>query len=217
MNSFLPGMMARHYRDSRMVVLSTGNVYPYVGAGVRVGEDTPVGPVGEYAQSCLGRERICQYFSQQNKTPMTLVRLNYANEPRYGILVDLTLKIMHGEPIDLSVPAVNLIWQRDANDYIVRAITLAQSPPMILNVTGPETVVVREAAAEIGRILGRRPRFAAAEGTACLLSDASCCFERFGPPSTGLKEMVAMIVSWVAAGKPTLNKPTKYDVRDGRF
>ncbi|MBE0537477.1 MAG: NAD(P)-dependent oxidoreductase [Phycisphaerae bacterium] len=217
MNAYLPGAMAQHYKDSRIVVLSTGNVYPYVDAGTRVSEGTPVDPVGEYAQSCLGRERICQYFSQQNRTPMTLVRLNYANEPRYGILVDLTLKIMHDEPIDLSVPAVNLIWQRDANDYIVRAITLTQSPPTILNLAGSETVMVREAAAEIGRMLGKSPRFAAAEGTKCLLSDASYCFEQFGLPATGLREMIAMIASWVAAGKATLNKPTKYDVRDGRF
>jgi len=217
MNSYLPGMMAERYSDSRMVVLSTGNVYPYVDVATRVGEDTSVGPVGEYAQSCLGRERICEFFSRSNGTPMTLVRLNYANEPRYGILVDLTLKIMHDEAIDLTVPAVNLIWQRDANDYIARSITLAQSPPAVINLTGPETVMVRDAAIEIGRLLGREPRFAGAAGAKCLLSDASCCFAKFGAPGTSLQEMIPMIVSWVGAGKAVLNKPTKYEVSDGRF
>ena len=218
LNSFLPGTVARYYKNARIVVLSTGNVYPFVDpscGGPR--EDVPPDPVGEYAQSCLGRERICQYFSQQNDTAMTIVRLNYANEPRYGIIVDLTLKIISGEPIDLSTPAVNLIWQRDANDYIVRAIAAAQSPPMIFNVTGAGTVMIRELASEIAGILNKQPVFMEKEEGGCLLSDASRCFERFGLPPTGLHEMVSMIVSWVAAGKEILSKPTKYDVRDGKF
>ena len=218
MNSFLPGRIAQLYRNSRIVVLSTGNVYPFMdSASPGATEDTPPDPVGEYAQSCLGRERICQYFSQQNDTPMTIVRLNYANEPRYGIIVDLTLTIINDEAIDLSTPAVNLIWQRDANDYIIRAITLAQSPPRILNVTGPGTIMIRELAGEIGRILNKEPRFMETEDGKCLLSDASSCFDKLGLPETGLHEMVSMIVSWVAGGKPLLSKPTKYDVRDGKF
>ncbi len=218
LNSFLPGTIAHRYRNARIVVLSTGNVYPFVDpacGGSR--EDAPSDPVGEYAQSCLGRERICEYFSQRNKTAMTIVRLNYANEPRYGIIVDLALKIMHDEPIDLNTPAVNLIWQRDANDYIIRAAALAQSPPAILNVAGPEIVMIRQLANEIGQILDRRPRFTEKEKGKCLLSDASHCFERFGFPETSLQEMVSTIVSWVSAGKPVLSKPTKYDVRDGKF
>ena len=218
LNSFLPGTIAQYYKDSKIVVLSTGNVYPYVDTACgRVREDTSPAPVGEYAQSCLGRERICQYFSEQNNTPMTIIRLNYANEPRYGIIVDLTLKIIHYEPIELSIPAVNLIWQRDANDYIARSITLAQSPPRILNVTGPETIIIRELANQIGKIINKEPRFTVTEGTTCLLSDASYCFERLGFPETGLQEMLSMIVPWVASGKPILNKPTKYDVSDGKF
>ncbi|HPD47285.1 MAG TPA: NAD(P)-dependent oxidoreductase [Anaerohalosphaeraceae bacterium] len=217
MNTFLPGTMAQHYKDSRLVVLSTGNVYPYVAPTACVTEDTPPDPLGEYAQSCLGRERICEYFSRQNGTPMTLIRLNYANEPRYGILVDLAQKIINGGAVDLTVPAVNLIWQRDANDYIARAITLAQSPPTILNVTGAETVSVRAAAAQIGRLLGKEPKFSSPEGPKGLLSDASRCFEQFGRPVTRLEDMISMIVSWFAAGKPTLNKPTKYEVYDGKF
>ena len=218
LNSYLPGRMAEVYQKSRMVVLSTGNVYPFV-SPARGGaqESEAPDPCGEYAQSCLGRERVCQHFSQENQTPMTIVRLNYANEPRYGIIVDLSLKISQGVPIDLSMPAVNLIWQRDANDYIARAITLAESPPRILNVTGPEDLKVRELADRIGERLGKAPRFTGEEGTACLLSDASSCFKTLGRPATSLDEMIANIVSWVASGKPVLNKPTKYEVRDGKF
>ncbi|MCD6392490.1 MAG: NAD(P)-dependent oxidoreductase [Planctomycetes bacterium] len=218
LNSFLPGRIAQLYKNSRIVALSTGNVYPFVDpadGGSR--EDMTCDPVGEYAQSCLGRERICQYFSLQNNTPMTIARLNYANEPRYGIIVDLTLKIMNDEPINPGTPAVNLIWQRDANDYIVRAIALARSPAMVLNVTGPEIVMVRRLATDIAKILDRKPAFLAKEEGRCLLSDACQCFEKLGPPETSLHEMVSMIVSWVAAGKPVLSKPTKYDVHDGKF
>jgi nucleoside-diphosphate-sugar epimerase len=218
LNSFLPGRMAQHYRNAHMVVLSTGNVYPFVDpAQGGTKEDALPDPCGEYAQSCLGRERVCQYFSQQNQTSMTLVRLNYANEPRYGIIVDLTLKILQDDPIDLGMAAVNLIWQRDANDYIVRAINLARSPACILNVTGPDIVRIRELAGHIGRQLNREPRFSGEEGRSCLLSDAAYCFERLGVPATPLQDMIAMIVSWVASGKPLLHKPTKYHVRNGEF
>jgi nucleoside-diphosphate-sugar epimerase len=218
LNSYLPGRMAEYYRDASMVVLSTGNVYPFVdphGGGVR--ESRTPEPCGEYAQSCLGRERICEHFSQAHQTPMTIVRLNYANEPRYGIIVDLTQRMLRDEPIDLGMPAANLIWQRDANDYIARAITLARVPARILNVTGPETVWIRDLAERIGRHLGQTPRFTGAEGKACLLSDAADCFAHFGFPDLDLEQMVAAIVPWVAQGKAVLNKPTKYEVRDGQF
>ncbi|MCH8216211.1 MAG: NAD(P)-dependent oxidoreductase [Planctomycetes bacterium] len=218
LNSYLPGRMAELYREARLVVLSTGNVYPFVNPaqGGAQESDSP-DPRGEYAQSCLGRERVCQYFSQENQTPMTIVRLNYANEARYGIIVDLSFKIMQEVPIDLSMAAVNLIWQRDANDYIARAITLAQSPARILNVTGPEIVKIRDLAGQIGELLGKAPQFTGEEGTACLLSDASECFDQLGHPATSLDEMIAAIVPWVASGKPVLNKPTKYEIRDGQF
>ncbi|MCF7973116.1 MAG: epimerase [Phycisphaerae bacterium] len=218
LNSYLPGRMAEVYRKARLVILSTGNVYPFVApatGGSR--EDMSPDPCGEYAQSCLGRERVCQYFSQVNHTPMTLVRLNYANEPRYGIIVDLTVKILQEKPIDLGIAAVNLIWQRDANDTIARAITLAQSPAQILNVTGPEIVMIRDLADRIGRVLGKTPHYSGTEGEACLLSDASLCFGRLGVSGMSLDDMVAAIVPWVAAGKTVLNKPTKYEVQDGKF
>jgi len=218
MNSYMPALVARHYKDLRIVAYSTGNVYPLVETtgGGAIEQISPA-PVGEYAQSCLGRERMFEYFSQLYKTPVTLVRLNYANEPRYGIIVDLTSKILNDEPIDLTMGAVNLIWQRDANDYIIRAITLTKSPPAILNVTGPDTIPIRRLAEQIGQTLGKKPKFISHEAPSALLSNASYCHSTFGPPQTTLEQMVAMIVKWVAAGKKTLNKPTKYEIRNGKF
>jgi nucleoside-diphosphate-sugar epimerase len=218
LNSFLPGMVARHYKDARIVAFSTGNVYPLVdinSSGAQ--EDTIPEPVGEYAQSCLGRERMFEYFSQLHKTPVTIVRLNYANEPRYGIIIDLTQKILNDEPIDLTMGAVNLIWQRDANDYIIQAISLAKSPSAILNVTGPDTVPIRQLAEIIGKELNKEPKFVSQEAQTALLSNASYCFSLFGNPKTTLKEMVSVIAKWVTSGKKVLNKPTKYDIRDGKF
>jgi len=218
LNSFVPTLIAQHYRDARIVVFSTGNVYPFVDIDSGgASEETAPAPVGEYAQSCLGRERVFQYFSQLYNTPITIIRLNYSNEPRYGIIVDLTLKILNDEPIDLTMGAVNLIWQRDANDYIIRSVSLAQSPPAVLNVTGPDTVPIRKLAEQIGKQLNREPKFVSREARTALLSDASYCFSMFGYPKTTLDEMVSAIVNWVASGKKVLNKPTKYDIRDGKF
>ena len=218
LNSFVPALVARHYKDSRIVAYSTGNVYPLVettGGGAT--EETTTEPIGEYAQSCLARERMFEYFSQLYKTPVTLIRLNYANEPRYGIIVDLTSKILNDEPVDLTMGAVNLIWQRDANDYIIRAISLAKSPAAVLNVTGPDTIPIRSLAEQIGKILDKKPKFISHEAPSALLSDASYCLSTFGLPQTTLEQMVSMIAKWVSAGKKTLNKPTKYDIRDGKF
>ncbi|MHC4242985.1 MAG: NAD-dependent epimerase/dehydratase family protein [Planctomycetota bacterium] len=218
MNSFLPGLIAKHYKNSRIVVFSTGNVYPLV--DINSGgpsEDTAPEPVGEYAQSCLGRERMFEYFSQLNNTPVTIIRLNYANEPRYGIIVDLARRIINYEPIDLTMGAVNLIWQRDANDYIIRSISLAKSPPTILNVTGQDILLVRKLAEQIGKELKIKPRFVSQKAQTALLSNASLCINKFGPPQTELREMISLIVKWVASGKTVLNKPTKYNIRDGKF
>jgi nucleoside-diphosphate-sugar epimerase len=218
MNSYMPTLVARHYKASRIVAYSTGNVYPLVDiAGGGATEETGPEPIGEYAQSCLGRERMFEYFSQLNKTPVTLIRLNYANEPRYGIIVDLTLRILNDEPIDLTMGAVNLIWQRDANDYIIRSISLAKSPPAVLNVTGPQMIPIRRLAEQIGEALGKKPKFVSKEAASALLSNASYCINTFGLPQTSLEQMVSMIAGWVAAGKETLNKPTKYEIRNGKF
>jgi len=218
MNVYMPALVARRFSDSRIVALSTGNVYPFVpvdGGGAT--EKTPTGPVGEYAQSCLGRERIFQFFSGENGTPVTLIRLNYANEPRYGIIVDITRKILAGEPVDLTMGHVNLIWQGDANNLIARSQALASSPAAVLNVTGPATVRVRDLAERIAGLVGREARFIGAESPTALLSDAGACFASLGRPTVSLEEMTEAIVRWVASGKPVLGKPTKFQVRDGRF
>jgi len=208
LNSFVAGLVAQHYKDSRIVIFSTGNVYPLVDINSGgASEETAPDPVGEYAQSCLGRERIL----------MTIIRLNYANEPRYGIIVDVTRRILNSEPIDLTTGAVNLIWQRDALQFIIRSISLAKSPPAILNVTGPDTVLVRQLAEQIGQELSTKPKFTSREAKTALLSNASFCFSMFGYPQTTLEEMVSLIAKWVASGKTVLNKPTKYDIRNGKF
>ena len=218
MNAYMPALAARRYCQSQIVAFSTGNVYPFTDVAAGGSRETdPPAPVGEYAQSCLGRERIFQFFSERFGTPVTLIRLNYANEPRYGILVDLTLRILHDEPIDLTMGAVNLIWQGDANNYIVQSLAMADSPPAILNVAGPQTLVVRDLASRIGTMLGKEPRFCSHEAPTALLSNASLCCERFGPPPTSLDAMLEAIVPWVAEGRRVLGKPTKYDARDGRF
>jgi nucleoside-diphosphate-sugar epimerase len=218
MNVYMPALVAQRYKQARIVALSTGNVYPFtrVASGGPRETDLP-DPVGEYAQSCLGRERMFQHFSQRFGTAVTLIRLNYSNELRYGILVDLTLKVLHGEPIDVTMGAVNLIWQGDANNYIIRALAIAKSPPAILNVTGPETLHVRDLAGRIGKVLGKEPRLVSQEAETALLSNASHCCGLFGPPAMSLDEMIQAIVPWVAAGRPVLSKPTKFAVRDGRF
>ncbi len=218
MNVYVPALVARRFAKSRIVALSTGNVYPFsdTGSAGSREQDMP-SPVGEYAQSCLGRERMFQYFSQVHGTASTLIRLNYANEPRYGITVDVTSKILRDEPIDVTMGYVNVIWQGDANNYIAQSLSLAASPPAILNVAGPDVIRVRDLATQIGKRLGKEPRFAAQEAATALLSDSSLCVEQFGPPEMSLDEMISEIVDWVAAGKTVLNKPTKYDVRDGKF
>jgi hypothetical protein len=153
-----------------------------------------------------------QHFSQRFGTPVTLIRLNYANELRYGILVDLTLKVLHGEPIDVTMGAVNLIWQGDANNYIIRALGIAKSPPAVLNVTGAQTLYVRDLAGRIGKVLGKEPRFVSQEADTALLSNASQCCGLFGPPAMTLDEMIQAIVPWVAAA-PVLKPPSSLRAR----
>jgi nucleoside-diphosphate-sugar epimerase len=218
MNALVPAFVAEEFRDSRIVVFSTGNVYPFVAtASGGAAEDTGPAPVGEYAQSCLARERMFQYGSARWGTPVTIVRLNYANEPRYGVLVDLAERILRGDEIDLAMGHVNVIWQGDANAYIASSVELAATPPAVLNVAGPDTLRVRDLAAAVGRLLGRTPRLVGTEQPTALLSNASRCVALYGPPRTSLAAMTESIAAWVAAGRRTLGKATKFQVRDGHF
>lgn len=216
-NTFLAGDAARHFRGSRIVAFSTGNVYPLtpVASGGPM-EESPTGPVGEYAQSCLGRERMFEYFSRRHGTPVTLIRLNYAVELRYGVLLDIARKVAGGEAIDLRTGHFNLIWQGDANAYTLRAFGLCASPPAALNVTGP-LAAVREVAEQLGERLGRRPVFTGAQEPTALISNPAKCRALFGPPRVQLDALIDWTAHWVKSGGATLGKPTHFETRDGKF
>jgi dTDP-4-dehydrorhamnose reductase len=217
-NTFLPGQIAARYRDSRIVALSSGNVYPLtpvVGGGAT--EATPPGPIGEYAQSCLGRERILEHASRTAGTPMALVRLNYAIDLRYGVLHDLAQRVCDQQPVDLSMGCVNVVWQGDANAVVLRSLLHCDSPPAVLNLTGPETISVRWLATELGRRLGVEPTFVGEEAGTALLSNAGLCHQRFGYPSVPLLDMLDWTVEWIQGGGPSLDKPTHFQQRVGAF
>jgi len=217
-NTVLPTHVARRFASSRIVVFSTGNVYPLVDASSSGSLETdPTGPVGEYAQSCLGRERVFEYFSRENGTPCLLFRLNYATDLRYGVLADVARKVWSGEPVDLTVPNVNAIWQGDANSYAFRALGLVESPPAVLNVTGPGQVAVADAAQRFARRFGREARLAGEPGRAALLSDASRCRARLGEPEVSMDLLIEWTSAWVETGGRDLGKPTKFERSDGRF
>jgi hypothetical protein len=219
MNTYLPGLVAERYRNSRIVTFSTGNVYPLrpLKDGGAV-ETTPVGPVGEYAQSALGRERMFEYGSLRWRTPVVILRLNYAVELRYGVLVDIGRAVFERRPIDLCMPHVNVIWQRDANSWCLRSLAHCQSPPLVLNVTGPETLSVRELAFEFGQHFGVEPTFVSStEGSTALLSDTSKAQGLFGSPTVPPKQMIEWIANWIRDGGAVLNKPTHFQTRDGKF
>ncbi|MEV4893636.1 NAD-dependent epimerase/dehydratase family protein [Nonomuraea sp. NPDC050547] len=217
-NSYLPGRVADRFRHSRIAALSTGNVYPLtpVTSGGAT-EETKPDPVGEYAMSCLGRERVMEHFSEKYGTRLALIRLNYAVEMRYGVLVDLAQKIVAGEPIDLATGQVNVVWQGYANEVTLRALLHADAPPYLLNLTGPELVSVRQAARDLGRAIGKEPILVGEEAPTALLSNAGRCHRLFGYPELTPAELIEHTARWVSEGGPLLGKPTKFERRDGRF
>jgi nucleoside-diphosphate-sugar epimerase len=218
LNAWLPGAVAQRYRDARIVAFSTGNVYPLWPADSEgPAESDPVGPIGEYAQSTLARERVLEFFSRRNGTPMTILRLNYAIEPRYGVLRDLADAILEQRPIDLTMGHVNVIGQRDANAVALRCFHHCASPPFVLNLTGRPAVATRDLAEALGRRLGIEPRFRGSAGPTALLSNAKLMEQTFGRPETSLDEMIDQVASWVEQGGRSLGKPTHYEVREGRF
>ena len=217
-NTLVPARVAEHFAQSRMVVFSTGNVYPLVPAdGPGSSEDDPPAPVGEYAQSCLGRERVVEFVSRERNLRALIYRLNYAVDLRYGTLVDIARKVLAGEPIDLTMGFFNAIWQGDANSYALRSLELCSSPPAILNVTGPERISVRETAEWFGSTFGRPPRFVNTEGPVALLSDSSRCRALLGEPAVPLPVLRQWVAHWVRAGGASLDKPTHFEVTDGRY
>jgi nucleoside-diphosphate-sugar epimerase len=217
-NALLPAMVAERYSGSRIVAFSTGNVYPFV-AVARGGstEEMPTAPVGEYAQSALARERLFEYLSAKNGTPVAILRLNYAIDLRYGVLLDIAQKVFTRRPIDLTMGHVNVIWQGDANSACLRSLALCQSPARVLNLTGPETLAVRAIADQFGERFEVEPVLDGAESDTALLSNASRLNALLGPPSVGVAEMIEMIAHWVQAGRLCWSKPTHFETRSGRF
>jgi nucleoside-diphosphate-sugar epimerase len=217
-NCAVPAFVAHKFRGSRIVAFSTGNVYglvPVTSGGSR--ESDPLDPKGEYAMSCLGRERVCEHVSREWGVPMAVIRLNYATEMRYGVLVDLASKIAAGMPIDVTMGYFNTIWQADANAWALRAFDHVASPPFVLNVTGPEVVSVRQTAREFGALMNRPVTLVGEEAPEALLSDSRKAQALFGPPRVNAAQLIRWTADWIARGGPTLAKPTHFEVRDGRF
>ena len=217
-NTYLPGLVAERYRNSRIVAFSTGNVYPLrpVQEGGAV-ESTPCDAQGEYAQSALGRERMFEYGSHRWGTPVTILRLNYAVELRYGVLVDIGRAVFERRPIDLGMGSVNVIWQGDANSACLRSLAHCQSPPLLLNLTGHEILSVRHIAHEFGEHFGIEPSFAFEEAPTALLSDATKAHRLLGRPEVSTGEMIEWIADWIQQGGVMLGKPTHFQTRDGKF
>lgn len=218
MNTYLPAKVAEHYKDSRVVVFSTGNVYPltevFKGGAT---EQTRPEPMGEYGQSCLGRERIFQYFSAKHQTPILIYRLNYANDVKYGVLTEIAKSVLEERPIDLSMGNVNVIWQADANEFAIRSLLHCDVPAKLLNITGPENLSVRQLAAWYGSFFNKKPVFTGEESRNALLSNATESFRLFGYPNTTLKQMMEMIGEWLLNAGATINKPTHFQEREGNY
>ena len=218
MNCHLPALVCKKYSHSRIVAFSTGNVYgltPVAGGG-SLETDAP-NPVGDYAMSCLGRERIFEHFSRRLGIPMTMIRLNYACELRYGVLVDIARRVWSGETVDVAMGHLNTIWQADANAMTLQAFDHVASPPLLLNVTGPEPLSVREMAARFGEVMNKRVAVSGSESPTALLANAAQALRLFGPPRVGVEQMVRWIADWVMRGGASLGKPTHFESRDGKF
>jgi nucleoside-diphosphate-sugar epimerase len=217
-NCWLPANICQRWPAARIAAFSTGNVYPLtpVSRGGSL-ESDPLAPVGEYAASCVGRERMYEYFSRSAATPVSVLRLNYACELRYGVLVDLARQIMAGEPIDLAMGYVNAIWQGDANAMALQSLAHAASPPFVVNIAGPETLSIRRLCEQLGQLLGGQPAFTGTEEQNALLSNGSLGGQLFGPPRVSIDQLCRWIAYWLKSGGELLNKPTKFQVRDGKF
>jgi len=218
MNAYLPGRVAQKFKNSRIVAFSTGNVYPLTSVDSKgPTEDHPVGPVGEYAQSCLGRERMFEYASNTYKTPVLIYRLNYAIDLRYGVLLEIAKSVRIKKPIDLSMGYVNVIWQGDANQIAIRSLKLCSSPPTILNVTGNAIISVQWIASEFGKWFGVEPIFEKKEQATALLSNATRMEELFPFEKVSVTDMILMTAEWLQLGGQLLDKPTHFQERTGKF
>ncbi|MGB7159045.1 MAG: NAD-dependent epimerase/dehydratase family protein [Tepidisphaeraceae bacterium] len=218
MNTYLPGMVCNRYPKSRIVAFSTGNVYGLVPAtgGGSIEADVP-NPVGEYAMSCLGRERMLEHFSRALSIPMGIIRLNYASELRYGVIVDLAKKVRAGETIDVAMGHFNVIWQGDANAMTLAAFDHLTSPPLMLNVAGPEIVRIRDVCTTYGQMMGKPVTFRGTEAPDALLNNAELGYRFAGRPRVSLEQQMKWVARWVTSGGASLGKPTHFEARDGKF
>ena len=218
LNVEMPRRVAERYRSSRIVAFSSGAVYPFVlPASGGASESTPPAPVGDYAASCLAREQSFTEISLRHRTPVALIRLNYAVEFRYGVLVDIAQKVLNGEPLDVSMGYVNVICQGDAVADSVQALSLTATPPAPINVTGPGVLSVRELAERFGREFGRPPKIVGKEAETALLSDASYCHRLFGKPRVSLDQMISWTAAWLVRSGQTWGKPTGFERRNGEY
>ena len=218
MNTHVPALVAQAFAGSRLVAFSTGCVYPFVDvSGGGATEDLPIDPPGEYAQSCVGRERMFEYFSRRSETPGRIVRLNYAIDMRYGVLHDIAAKILAGTPIDVTMGHVNVIWQGDAASQALRLLRHATVPTTPINVSGSETLCVRDLAARLGERMGREPVVTGTEAPTAWLVNTGAAQALFGEPLVDVERMLDWTADWMARDQPSLGKPTKFEVRDGRY
>lgn len=216
-NTLASANVAERYPHARIVALSTGNVYPLVPvAGTGSVETDPLTPLGEYANAAVARERIFEFFSQRHGTPLAILRLNYAVDLRYGVLVDIARKVHAGADVDVTMGHLNCIWQGDANDRIVRSLGLAQAPPLALNLTGPRCRV-RDLALRFGELLGKPARITGTEADSALLSNTDRLDALLGPPPTPIEQVMRWTAHWIAHGGRLLDKPTHFEVRDGKY
>ncbi len=218
MNAHVPALVAQAFPTSRIVAFSTGCVYPFVpvtSGGAT--EDEPPNPPGEYAQSCVGRERLLEYFSNRFGTPGRLFRLNYAIDLRYGVLHDIASKVIQGQPIDITISHVNVIWQGDAAAQALRCLAHRETPTSPINVSGHQILAVRELATAPGQRFGRAPAFTGTETPTAWPTNTALAVRLFGEPVVEIDRLIGWTADWVARAMPSLGKPTKYEVADGRY
>ncbi|MEX2381764.1 MAG: NAD-dependent epimerase/dehydratase family protein [Opitutales bacterium] len=218
MNTIVPVYIAERFPAARIVVFSTGCVYSFSSAqegGSR--EDSPMEPPGDYANSCIGRERVFTHFSKKHKTPVAIFRLNYAIDLRYGVLVDIAQKVLHGEPVDVGMGYVNIIGQGDAVARAIQCFDHTDCPPFVINVTGPEVLRVRDLAQEFGERFGVELKITGEEEPNALLSNARKSMELFGPLTVDAGTMIEWVACYMKDGGELLGKPTHFETRSGKF